>query len=92
MLFFIQQIFQRIAFAAIVLSSITLLSLTIMAAIGVVPWLAIKMNYDGLPIENAGMIAQIILTTFMIMMCFFLPGNARIMRLENSHRSFTVGM
>ncbi len=26
------------------------------------------------------------------MLCFFLPSNARIMRLENSHRRFSIGM
>lgn len=38
------------------------------------------------------MYAQITLTVLAVGLCFFLPSNRRIMQLENSHRSFSIGM
>lgn len=35
---------------------------------------------------------QVGLTVFAVTLCFFLPSNARILRLETSHRQFSVGV
>lgn len=88
----IQYMLQRLALAVFVISALGLTVCTALAALGQMPWIEIALGYDGQPIENAGMYAQIGLTVLAVGICFFLPSNRRIMRLENSHRSFSVNM
>ncbi|MEX1235039.1 MAG: DNA repair protein [Roseovarius sp.] len=83
---------QRVAFAAIVAATISLLAATLMASIGALPWLEFTARFNGAEYANAGQIFQIGLTALFVMLCFFLPSNARIMRLENSHRRFSINM
>jgi len=90
--YFIQFCFQRLAFLAFIAAALALLGATLMAAFGQWSWIDLPLQYDGQPVENAGMYVQIGLTVLAIGICFFLPSNRRIMQLENSHRSFTVGM
>lgn len=91
-LFYIQQIFQRVAFLALILIAALLLGSIFLASVGILPWLSFEMSYGTLTIENAGMFAQIGAAIFALLLCFFLPTNTRVMQLENSHRSFTIGM
>ncbi|SLN47520.1 hypothetical protein ROA7450_02353 [Roseovarius albus] len=91
-LFYVQQIFQRVALLALILITAILLGATVLAAVGFLPWLKFEMNYGTLTIENAGMFMQIAATLFALLLCFFVPTNTRVMQLENSHRSFTIGM
>lgn len=88
----VQYMFQRLALAVFALSALALTSATILAAFGQLPWIEINLLYDGQPVENAGMYAQIGLTVLAVGICFFLPSNRRIMQLENSHRSFSINM
>jgi len=55
-------------------------------------WISLSLQYQGAPVENAGMYAQIGLTVLAIGLCFYLPSNRRIMQLETSHRRFSIGM
>ena len=41
---------------------------------------------------DAGLAVQLALTLLLLGLCFFVPMNDRVMRLENSHRSFRVTM
>ena len=91
-LFYIQQIFQRVALLALILITTILLASVFAAVAGALPWLSFEINYGTLTIENAGMYTQIGVTVFALLLCFFLPTNTRVMRLENSHRSFSIGM
>ncbi|MGJ8625403.1 MAG: DNA repair protein [Sulfitobacter sp.] len=88
----IQFLFQRLTLVLFAVSALALLGATIMAAIGQWSWVSISIQYQGLPIDNAGMYAQIALTVLAVSICFFLPSNRRIMQLENSHRHFSIGM
>lgn len=90
--YLIQFLMQRLALVVFVCAALALLGATIMAAFGQWSWISLSLQYDGAPVENAGMIAQIGHTVLAIGMCFFLPSNRRIMQLENSHRRFSVGM
>lgn len=63
-----------------------------MALVGVWPWIDLPVMWNGAHVAQAGMYAQIALTIFAITLCFFLPTNARILQLENSHRAFSVGV
>lgn len=90
--YLIQFLLQRLALLVFAVSALVLLGATIMAAIGQWSWISISLQYQGIPIDNAGMYAQITLTVLAVSICFFLPSNRRIMQLENSHRRFSIGM
>ncbi|MFX0540290.1 DNA repair protein [Roseovarius sp. S4756] len=66
--------------------------MTVMAALGLLPWLEISARIGGTPYAAAGQAFQIGVTALAVMLCFFLPSNARIMQLENSHRRFAINM
>ena len=88
----IQFMMQRLALAVFVLGALALLGASFMAAIGQWAWISISLQYQGQPVDNAGMYVQIGLTVLAVGLCFFLPSNRRIMTLENSHRRFSIGM
>lgn len=83
---------QRLAFFAIISIAVAATALCVLCAIGYYPWLNFTAQIGAQSYVNAGMIAQIGLTIFVVLLAFFLPSNRRIMRLENSHRNFTIGM
>ncbi|MGB3244475.1 MAG: DNA repair protein [Sulfitobacter sp.] len=87
-----QYLMQRLALATFAVSALALIGATLMAAFGQWSWISLSLQYQGAPIENAGMYAQIGLTVLAIGLCFFLPSNRRVMQLENSHRKFSIGM
>jgi hypothetical protein len=90
--YLVQFLMQRLALAVFAVAALALLVASIMAAIGQWSWISLSLQYQGAPVENAGMYAQIGLTVLAVSICFFLPSNGRIMRLENSHRRFSIGM
>jgi len=87
-----QFLMQRLAVALIAVAALALLAVTVMAAFGYAPWLEFSVTLGGVVYDQAGMIAQIGVTVLAVLMCFYLPSNTRIMRLENSHRRFELGM
>ncbi|MFO7769874.1 MAG: DNA repair protein [Roseovarius gahaiensis] len=86
------QLAQRLAVVIFVLAAVVLSGVTLMAAFGAVPWIEFQASVGGVLYENAGQIAQIGVTGLAVLLCFYLPSNARIMRLETSHRRFEIGM
>lgn len=90
--FLVQYMMQRLAVAAFVVAAFVMLTLTVMAAFGAAPWLGFSVAIGGTIYDQAGMVTQIGLTVLAVLLCFFLPSNTRIMRLENSHRRFELGM
>ena len=87
-----QDILQWSAIVVVGLGAAALLGATILAAVGTLQWIDLSVGYDGVAMENAGMYVQIALTALAIALCFFLPTNRRIMKLEGSHRDFTITM
>ena len=87
-----QMVMQRIAQLLIVAFAAGSLLMTTLAIVGYAPWLSIPVTYGETAYPDAGIYVQLGLTVLAFGLCFFLPGNARIMRLENSHRSFSIGM
>ena len=83
---------KRLALLFFAACAAALATASIMAALGYWAWIDIPLMYAGEPVENAGMYAQIGATVLAAIICFFLPANARIMQLENSHRRFTISM
>lgn len=62
------------------------------AAVGLAPWLEIGVGLGGETPADVGAEAQLVVTLFLLGLCFFLPTNARVMHLEASHRDFKVTM
>jgi len=88
----LHSLFQRITFGLIIAAAFVCTIATFMAAFDQLPWLHFSVTYGETNVENAGMIAQISVTTLMLMLCFYLPTNRRVLALENSHRRFNIGM
>jgi len=65
---------------------------TLAAAFGALPWPELSLRWGAQYIPGAGMYGQIGLTALLVMLCFFLPANTRMSRLERSHRSFQISM
>ncbi|MBY6137901.1 DNA repair protein [Leisingera daeponensis] len=91
-LFTAQTVLLRVAFLAICAAALAALTATLLAALGVWPWLTLQAGIGGEPLPQAGMIAQTGLTALLVMLAFFLPANKRIMALETSHRNFALQM
>lgn len=83
---------QSLAFAILIAGTIILVTWTALAALGIWPWLGLELSLGETAIEAAGLYVQIGLTAFAVGLCVFLPANARIMKLERSHRRFSVDM
>lgn len=90
--YLVQFLMQRLALVVFLVAAVALCTATGLAAFGVWDWLELNVIWQGAFVPNAGMYAQIGLTVIATTLMFFLPGNRRIMALENSHRTFNVGM
>ncbi|PTX55621.1 hypothetical protein C8N43_0260 [Litoreibacter ponti] len=88
----IQQFFQKVALVAVVAFSIVVIGATILAALGLAPWLSFTAAYGETQVPAAGMITQLFLAALAISLCFYLPSNRRILELEKSHRNFHISM
>ena len=62
------------------------------AAVGFAPWLQMDVGLGGTGSVDAGLAVQLALSLLLLGLCFFIPMNDRVMRLENSHRTFRVTM
>lgn len=89
---FALRLVQALAMWLIGLAALGLLAATILAALGVLPWLRIEAGLGDASWPYAGMAAQIGLTALAVMLLAYLPSNARILSLEHSHRRFAVTM
>ena len=65
---------------------------SISAAAGLASWLQLQVGFGGSAPIDAGIAVQLSLTALILGLCFFIPSNGRVMRLENSHRNFRVTM
>lgn len=88
----VQDILQRLAMTLVVLTAVGLTGLAVAAGLGLVPWLEMTATFGEMSYPQAGMAVQLAVTFLAVLLCFYLPGNARIIALENSHRSFHIGM
>lgn len=83
---------QHAAQALIVGIAIMLVVTCAAAGFQLIPWPDLALSYNGTVLPKAGMWALIALTIIFLLLCFYLPANARMARLERSHRSFQMGM
>lgn len=83
---------QTAAQALIVGCTLALLAVTAAAGLGWLPWPTLYLSFGSLTLPAAGMWVQIALCLLFCLLCFYLPANGRMARLERSHRSFAMGM
>ena len=83
---------QSAAQGVIVALTFGLLLATGFALVGWMPWPRLHLSFGAITVADAGMWLQLGLTALFVILCFFLPANARMARLERSHRSFLVGV
>jgi predicted RNase H-like nuclease (RuvC/YqgF family) len=69
-----------------------LVGATGLAALGELPWPTLYLSFGTAAVPQAGMWVQVGLAVLAVLLCFSLPANARMARLERSHRSFAMGM
>ena len=87
-----QVIVQRATLVSIVSLAAAGALWSLAAAVGFAPWLRLDVGLGGALPVDAGFAVQLALTLLLFGLCFFVPMNDRVMRLENSHRSFRVTM
>ena len=83
---------QTLAHGLLVLLTLAALAASGLAAFGQLPWLDLALRYGAMDLPQSGMWAQLSLTALLCLICLFLPANARMARLERSHRSFAMGL
>lgn len=83
---------QSLAHGLLVLLTLAAVAVTLLAAAGHLPWLQLPLRFGETDLAHSGIWAQVALTALLCLLCLFLPANARMARLERSHRSFAMGL
>lgn len=78
--------------ALVALGAVLAVATTGLAAAGVLPWMEVAVRFGPYEPAHAGMAMQIGLTAIMLLLCSFLPSAVRVMRLEATHRDFSLRM
>lgn len=65
---------------------------TLGAAVGLLPWLSFSASFGEARFDGAGVATQVTVTLLLLALTLFLPSGWRVMRLEESHRRFAIGM
>ena len=90
-MFLSQVIVQRVTLVSLLSLAFAGAAWVVAAVVGLAPWLRLDVGLGGVT-TDAGPAIQFGLTLFLLGLCFFIPMNDRVMRLETSHRSFRVTM
>ncbi len=83
---------QRLSMALVLLVGAALLTVTLGAVFGLLPWLHLPLQFGDVTVPEGGVYVQLGLTALMLMLSIYLPANARVLKLEQSHRDFRVAM
>ncbi len=83
---------EGLAQGAIVAVTLGLIGASGMAALGWLPWPTLYLSFGTASLPAAGMWVQLGLTLIFVTLCFYLPANSRMARLEAAHRSFAMGV
>jgi hypothetical protein len=86
-----QVVVQRATLVSILSLAVAGAVWSLAATVGLVPWLRLDIGLGDTSVD-AGVAVQLGLTLLLLGLCFFVPMNDRVMRLENSHRTFQVTM
>ncbi|SEN33704.1 hypothetical protein SAMN04488103_104225 [Gemmobacter aquatilis] len=88
----LQSVAQSVAFVMVIGLTGFLCLTSLLAALGQTPWPDLTLRWGDMPVADAGMWVQLALTALMLCICVFLPANARMARLERTHRAFQINM
>ena len=88
----LQYLMQRVSYLLLLSLGLGLGAYSAAAALGYVNWLTMPLTFGDQVVPQAGIYIQLGLTVLALGLMFFLPSNARIMTLENSHRRFHMTM
>ncbi|NBZ88747.1 DNA repair protein [Rhodobacteraceae bacterium CYK-10] len=83
---------RRVTEGLILLTALGLVAASVAACLGALPWPELALSWGGAPVPQAGVWLQLGVTALFVALCFHLPANRRMARLEASHRSFSIGM
>lgn len=83
---------QTLAVFTLLILSVAMVVATLLAAVGVWPWLTFDLSFGDTAVQNAGIYFQIGMTLLVLGLCAFVPTNGRILKLERSHRQFSMNM
>lgn len=83
---------QTFSLFLIATSAFVLVISSALAFAGLLPWPELQLGINGVPVDQAGMYAQLTLTAVLLALCFFVPTNSRVMRLEAAHHGFSMRM
>lgn len=86
------QVFHALSLFVISALGLSALGITLISALGAMPWLTMTATFGAYSFPEAGMIVQITVTAILCLMLFFVPASVRVLNLEREHRSFRVSM
>ncbi len=83
---------QTVAVFTLLILSAAMVICTLLAAVGVMPWISLETRFGDTVVANAGIYFQVGMTLLVVGLCAFLPTHGRILQLERSHRQFSMNM
>ena len=83
---------QVVALGVFAILALALATATVLASLGVFPWLEARLSLSDGTTLDAGMWLQIGLTVLAVMLLAYMPSHFRMMSLERSHRDFQMRM
>ena len=87
-----QALFQMLALGLVAALTVAFCGATVLGFAGLLPWPELKLAWNGAPLAHAGQIAMLTCTALLLCLCALLPGHARVLRLERTHRDFAISM
>jgi hypothetical protein len=88
----IMRVLHGVSLYVLAAAAIAALGLTVLAALGALPWLSLTLTFGDLAIPDAGLWTQVALTILLVTLAAFIPASARVLALEHSHRNFHISM
>ncbi len=85
-------VMHRVSFGVTLVFAVLALGALLGSVLGLWPWLGLALTWGGAEIAYAGILVQVALALFGLILAFHLPTNARMMALELSHRRFDIAM
>lgn len=87
-----QKVLMTLAQVLVVAAALGLAGASVAAGFGLLPWPELSLRWGGTYVPAFGMWLQIGVTALFVLLCVFLPSNARMARLEAGHRSFHISL
>ncbi len=88
----VTQIFHALSLFLISALALSALGITVLSALGVMPWLTMTATFGPYAFPEAGPVIQIAVTLLLGLLLFFVPASVRVLNLERAHREFRVSM